>query len=87
MNYLQIRLILSIYKTFYDSRQTTIHTSHDRVILKHGRLLRRLTNSLIELTPELTTQEKTTIEQDYVHILIAIYYHFRRPHQCQLLYT
>jgi hypothetical protein len=87
MNYLQIRLILSIYKTFYDCRQTTIRTSHICVILKHNRLLLRLKDSLIKLSPDLTEQEITTINQDYNDIRIAIYNHFRRPHRCRLLYT
>jgi hypothetical protein len=87
MNYLRIRLILSIYKNFYNFRQTTIRTSHDRLILKHGRILRRVTNNPIEHSPDLTDEQKETIEQDYTDILIAIYYHFRRPYQCRLLYT
>jgi hypothetical protein len=87
MNYLQIRLILSIYKTFYDCRQTTIRTSHIQIILKHSCVLLRLKDSLIELSPDLTEQEKTTMDRDYNDILIAVYYHFRRPHRCRLLYT
>jgi hypothetical protein len=87
MNYLQIRPILAFYKTFYDCRQTTIRTSHTRIILKHSRLLLRLKDSLIKLSPDLTEQEKTTIDQDYHDILAAIYYHLRRPHRCRLLYT
>jgi hypothetical protein len=88
MNYLQIRLILSIYKAFYGNyRQTPIQTTHNSVVLKHGRILRRLTNSLIELSPELTDEEKGFIEQDYTEILRAIYYYFRRPYRCRLLYT
>ena len=84
MNYLRIRLILSFYKTFYVDKQTTIRTSHLRQIIKH---LSRLKDSLIELSPDLTEQEITTINQDYNEIQIAIYYHFRRPHRCRLLYT
>jgi hypothetical protein len=80
MNYLRIRLILSFYKTFYVDKQTLIRTSHLREIIKHHRLLTRLKDSLIELSPELTEQEITTINQDYNEIRIAIYYHFRRPH-------
>jgi hypothetical protein len=88
MNYLRIRLILSIYKAFYGNyRQTPIRTTHNSVVLKHGRNLRRLTNCLIELSPELTTEEKAIIEQDYIEILIAIYHYFRRPYRCWLLYT
>jgi hypothetical protein len=86
MNYLQIRLILSIYKTFYVDRQTIIRTSHLREIIKHNRLISRLKDSLIALSPDLTEQEITTINQDYNNIRIAIYYHFRRPHRCRLLY-
>jgi hypothetical protein len=84
MNYLRIRLILSIYKNF---RQTSIHTSYNRLILTHGRLIRRVTNNLIELSPDLTGEQKETIERDYTDILIAIYYHFRRPYRCRLLFT
>ena len=84
MNYLRIRLILSFYKTFYIDKQTIIRTSHIREIIKHHRLLSRLKDSLIELSPELTEQEIATINQE---IRIAIYYHFRRPHRCRLLYT
>jgi hypothetical protein len=87
MNYLRIRLILSSYKTFYVDRQTIICTSHLREIIKHHRLLSRLKDILIELSPDLTEQEITTINQDYNDIRIAIYYHFRRPHRCRLLYT
>jgi hypothetical protein len=87
MNYLRIRLILSIYKTFYDCRQTTIRTSPIRIILQHSRLLLRLKDSLIELNPNLNEEEIDTINQDYNDILIAIYYHFRRPYRCRLLYT
>jgi hypothetical protein len=88
MNYLRIRLILSIYKAFFSNcRQIPIRTTHNSVILKHGRILRRLTNCLIELSPDLTTDERTAIEQDYIEILIAIYDHFRRPYRCRLLYT
>jgi hypothetical protein len=87
MNYLRIRLILSIYKTFYVDRQTIIRTSHLREIIKHNRLISRLKDSLIALNPDLTEQEITTINQDYNDIRIAIYYHFRRPHRCWLLYT
>ena len=87
MNYLRIRLILSIYKNFYTVRQTSAHTSHNRLILTHGRLIRRVTNNLIDLSPDLTNEQKDAIEQDYTEILIAIYYHFRRPYRCRLLYT
>ena len=87
MNYLRIRLILSFYKTFYVDKQTLIRTSHLQEIIKHHRLLTRLKDSLIELSPDLTEQEITTINQDYNEIRIAIYYHFRRPHRCRLLYT
>jgi hypothetical protein len=77
MNYLRIRLILSILKAFYgNDRQTPIRTTHNSVVLKHGRILRRLTNSLIELSPELTDEEKGLIEQDYIENLVAIYYYF-----------
>jgi hypothetical protein len=86
MNYLRIRLILAIYKTFYVDRQTLIRTSHLREIIKHNRLISRLKDSLIALSPDLTEQEITTINQDYNDIRIAIYYHFRRPHRCRLLY-
>jgi hypothetical protein len=86
MNYLRIRLILSFYKTFYVDRQTIIRTSHIREIIKHNRLISRLKDSLIALSPDLTDQEITTINQDYNDIGIAIYYHFRRPHRCWLLY-
>jgi hypothetical protein len=88
MNYLRIRLILSIYKAIYGTcRQIPIQTTHNSVVLKHGRILRRLTNCLIELSPELTDEEKGIIEQDYIEILIAIYHYFRRPYRCRLLYT
>jgi hypothetical protein len=87
MNYLQIRLILAIYKTFYTSRQTSVNTSYNQLILRHGRVLRRVTNTLIELSHDLTDEQKETIERDYTDILIAIYYHFRRPYRCRLLYT
>ncbi len=87
MNYLRIRLILSFYKTFYVDKQTIICTSHIQEIIKHHRLLSRLKDSLIELSPDLTEQEIITINQDYNDIQIAIYYHFRRPHRCRLLYT
>ncbi len=88
MNYLRIRLILSIYKAFYSNcPQTSTRVPHYNVILKHARVLRRLTNCLIEISPDLTIEEKTTIEQDYVEVLIAIYDHFRRPYQCRLLFT
>ncbi len=87
MNYLRIQLILSFYKTFYVDKQTIIRTSHIQEILKHNRLLTRLKDSLIELSPELTEQEIATINQDNNEIRIAIYYHFRRPHRCRLLYT
>jgi hypothetical protein len=87
MNYLRIRLILSIYKNFYTFRQTNVHTSYNRLILTHGRILRRVTNNLIKLSPDLTDEQKETIERDYTNILIAIYYHFRRPYRCRLLYT
>ncbi len=88
MNYLRIRLILSIYNTFYtNERQTPIRTTHNSVVLKHGRILCRLTNCLIELSPELTDEEKGIIEQDYIDILIKIYYYFCRPYRCRLLFT
>ena len=88
MNYLRIRLILSIYNAFYSNeRLTPIQTTYNSVVLKHGRILRRLTNSLIELSPELTDEEKGIIEQDYIEILIKIYYYFRRPYRCRLLFT
>jgi hypothetical protein len=87
MNYLQIRLILSIYKNFYNFRQTTAHTSYNRLILTHGRIIRRVTTNLIELSPELTDEQKEDIERDYTEILIAIYHHFRCPYRCRLLYT
>ncbi len=87
MNYLRIRLILLIYKAFYSNCQQTSRAPHYHVILKHARVLRRLTNNLIENSPELTIEEKTTIEQEYVEVLIAIYDHFRRPYQCRLIYT
>ena len=64
MNYLRIRLILSFYKTFYVDRQTVIRTSHLREIIKHNRLISRLKDSLIALSPDLTEQEITTINQD-----------------------
>jgi hypothetical protein len=80
MNYLRIRLILSIYKTFYVDRQTIIRTSHLQEITKHHRLIAKLKDSLIALSPDLTEQEITTINQDYNKIRIAIYYHFRPPH-------
>ncbi len=86
MNYLRIRLILAIYITFYVDRQTIIRTSHLREIIKHHRLISRVKDSLIALSPDLTEQELTTINQDYNDIRIAIYYHFRRPHRCWLLY-
>jgi hypothetical protein len=88
MNYLRIRLILSIYNAFYtNERLTPIRTTHHSVVLKHARILRRLTNCLIELSPELTDEEKGIIEQDYIEILIKIYYYFRRPYRCRLLFT
>ena len=88
MNYLRIRLILSIYKNFYSNeRLTPIRTTHNSVVLRHARILRRLTNCLIELSPELTDEEKGIIEQDYIEILIKIYYYFRRPYRCRLLFT
>ena len=88
MNYLRIRLILSIYKAFYQNdRVTPIRTTHNSVVLRHARILRRLTNCLIKLSPELTDEEKGIIEQDYIEILIQIYYYFRRPYRCRLLYT
>ncbi len=71
MNYLRIRLILSFYKTFNIDKQTIIRTSHLREILKHHCLLSRLKDSLIELSPDLTEQEITTINQDYNEIRIA----------------
>ena len=61
MNYLRIRLILSFYKTFYVDKQTLIRTSHIREISKHHRILTRLKDSLIELSPDLTEQEISTI--------------------------
>jgi hypothetical protein len=73
--------------THNDDRQTIIRTSHIQEILKHNHLILRLKDSLIELSPDLTEQEITTINQDYDNIRIAIYYHFRRPHRCRLLYT
>jgi hypothetical protein len=77
MNYLRIRLILSIYKAFYsESRQITHRTRHNSAILKHGRILRRLINCLIEISPDLTNEEKSIIEQDYTEIIIAIYNYF-----------
>jgi hypothetical protein len=88
MNYLRIRLILSIYNAFYSNeRLTPIRTTHNSVVLRHARILRRLTNCLIELSPELTDEEKGIIEQDYIEILIKIYYYFRRPYRCRLLFT
>jgi hypothetical protein len=88
MNYLRIRLILSIYKAFYSNcPQISTPIPPYNIILKHARVLRRLTNCLIDLSPDLTTEEKATIEQDYVEVLIAIYHHFRRPYQCRLIYT
>jgi hypothetical protein len=88
MNYLRIRLILSIYKAFYSNcPQITTRITHYNIILKHARVLRRLTNCLIDISPDLTIEEKTIIEQDYVEALIAIYNHFRRPYQCRLIYT
>jgi hypothetical protein len=88
MNYLRIRLILSVYKAFYKNcPQTSTRIAHYNIILKHARVLRRLTNCLIDISLDLTTEEKATIEQDYVEVLIAIYEHFRRPYQCRLIYT
>jgi hypothetical protein len=87
MNNLRIRLILSFNKTFYVDKQTIIRTSHIWENIKHHCLISRLKDSLIELSPDLTEQEITTINQDYNEIRIAIYYHFRRPHRCRLLYT
>jgi hypothetical protein len=87
MNYLRIRLILSIYKAFYSNSPQVTRVPHYNIILKHARVLRRLTNCLIDISPDLTTTEKTTIEQDYTDVLIAIYDHFRRPYQCRLLFT
>ena len=88
MNYLRIRLILAIYKAFYSNcPQTSTRITHYNIILKHARVLRRLTNILMEISPNLTIEEKTIIEQDYVEVLIAIYDHFRRPYQCRLIYT
>jgi hypothetical protein len=70
MNYLRIRLILLIYKVFYQNdRVNPIRTTHNSVVLKHGRILRRLTNCLIELSPELTDAEKEIIEQDNIKFL------------------
>jgi hypothetical protein len=87
MNYLRIRLILSIYKAFYSNCSQTSRIPHYNIILKQAHVLRRLTNCLIDISPDLTIEEKTTIEQDYVEVLIAIYDHFRRPYQCRLLFT
>ncbi len=88
MNYLRIRLILAVYKAFYNNcPQTSTRITHYNMILKHARVLRRLTNCLIDISLDLTIEEKTTIEQDYVEVLIAIYDHFRRPYQCRLIYT
>ena len=88
MNYLRIRLILAVFKAFYSNcPQTSTQITHYNIILKHARVLRRLTNCLLDLSPDLTIEEKTTIEQDYVEVLIAIYDHFRRPYQCRLIYT
>ncbi len=87
MNYLRIRLILSIYKAFYNNNPQVIRVPHYSIILKHARVLRRLTNNLIDISPDLTIEQKTTIEQDYVEVHIAIYDHFRRPYQCWLIYT
>ena len=87
MNYLQIRLMLSIYKAFYSNCRQTSRIPHYNILLKHARVLRRLTNNLIDISPDLTIEQKTTIEQDYVETLIAIYDHFRRPYQCRLIYT
>jgi hypothetical protein len=87
MNYLRIRLILSIYKAFYSNSPQVTRVPHYSIILKHARVLRRLTNILMEISPNLTIEEKTIIEQDYVEVLIAIYDHFRRPYQCRLIYT
>ena len=69
MNYLRIRLILSIYKNFYNFRQANAHTSYNRLILTHGRIIRRVTNNLIELSPDLTNEQKEVIERDYAEIL------------------
>ncbi len=80
--------MLSIYKNFYSNcPQTSARIPHYNIILKHARVLRRLTNNLIDISPDLMPEEKTTIEQDYVEALIAIYDHFRRPYQCRLIYT
>ncbi len=87
MNYLRIRLILAIYKAFYSDCPQTSRVPHYNVILKHARVLRRVTNNLIDISPELTIEEKTTIQQEYTEVLIAIYDHFRRPYQCRLIYT
>jgi hypothetical protein len=87
MNYLRIRLILSIYKAFYSNSPQVTRVPHYNIILKHARVLRRLTNCLIDISPDLTIEEKRTIKQDYVEVLIAIYDHFRRPYQCRLLFT
>ena len=88
MNYLRIRLILAIYKAFYSNcPQTSTRIAHYNIILKHARVLRRLTNCLIDLTPDLTIEEKTTIEQEYTEVLISIYNYFRRPLQCRLICT
>ena len=87
MNYLRIRLILSVYKAFYSNCPQAPRTPHYNIILKHARVLRRLTNCLLDISPDLTIEEKTNIEQEYVQVLIAIYDHFRRPYQCRLLFT
>jgi hypothetical protein len=87
MNYLRIRLILSIYKAFYSNCPQSSRIPHYNIILKHARVLRRLTNCLIDISTDLTPDKKTTIEQDYVETLTAIYDHFRRPYQCRLIYT
>ena len=60
MNYLRIRLILAIYKAFYSNcPQTSTRIAHYNIILKHARVLRRLTNCLIDLSPDLTIEEST----------------------------
>jgi hypothetical protein len=87
MNYLRIRLILSVYKAFYSGCPQASRIPHYNIILKHARVLRRLTNCLLDLSPELTIEEKANIEQEHVEVLIAIYNHFRRPYQCRLLFT
>jgi hypothetical protein len=73
MNYLRIRLLLSIFKAFYDCRQTTVRETNNRDILKHVRQLQQLKENLIKLSPELTKPQVTTINQDCDEIVISIY--------------